>query len=171
MNCAFIYAIGYYKKLCAIVGESYDFDDDAMKSAVKNTFYDESKGLFKATTIGNPYYTSLGNSLAILCGIAGEKTAEKLVSDKTVVPITLAMNTFLYEALLKVNKDKYKPFILKDIDKKYLKMLEAGATTFWETEEGTKSLANTGSLCHGWSAMPIYYYDLLNGKDYFNGTL
>lgn len=53
-----------------------------MKSAVKNTFYDESKGLFKATTIGNPYYTSLGNSLAILCGIAGEKTAENLCQIK-----------------------------------------------------------------------------------------
>ena len=67
--------------------------------------------------------------------------------------------------------DKYKSFILNDIDKKYVKMLDAGATTFWETEEGAKSLANTGSLCHGWSAMPIYYYDLLNGEDYFNGTL
>lgn len=171
LNCAFLYAVGYFKKICAFVGESYDFDEDAMKTAVKNTFYDESKGLFKATTGGNPYYTILGNSLVILCGIAGEEIAEKLLSDKTVVPITLSMNTFLYEALLKTNKDKYKSFILNDIDKKYSKMLDAGATTFWETEEGAKSLANTGSLCHGWSAMPIYYYDLLNGKDYFNGTL
>lgn len=171
LNCAFIYAIGFYKKLCAIVGEKYDFDENAMKTAVKNTFYDESKGLFKATSVGKPFYTSLGNSLAVLCGIAGEETVDNILSDKSVVPITLSMNTFLYEAMLKVNKDKYKSFILNDIDKKYVKMLDAGATTFWETEEGAKSLANTGSLCHGWSAMPIYYYDLLNGEDYFNGTL
>lgn len=171
LNCAFLYAVGYFKKICAFVGESYDFDEDAMKTAIKNTFYDESKGLFKATTVGKPYYTILGNSLVILCGIAGEEIAEKLLSGKTIVPITLSMNTFLYEALLKINKDKYKSFILNDIDKKYSKMLDAGATTFWETEEGAKSLANTGSLCHGWSAMPIYYYDLLNGEEYFNGTL
>ena len=50
-------------------------------------------------------------------------------------------------------------------------MLEQGATTFWETEKGAAALEHTGSLCHGWSAMPIYYYDLLNGKKYFNGKL
>ena len=47
LNCAFIYAIDYYKKLCAIVGESYGFNDDAMKSAVKNTFFDEGRGFLK----------------------------------------------------------------------------------------------------------------------------
>ena len=36
----------------------------------------------------------------------------------------------------------------------------AGATTFWETELGEKDFDNAGSLCHGWSALPIYYYHL-----------
>jgi hypothetical protein len=40
-------------------------------------------------------------------------------------------------------------------------MLDTGTTTFWETMGGWKTFENAGSLCHGWSAMPIYYYHKL----------
>ena len=46
-----------------------------------------------------------------------------------------------------------------DVLEKYKIMLDAGATTFWETEIANKSPG--GSLCHGWSALPIYYYEIL----------
>ena len=172
LNCMFLYASGFFAEICKIKGEKLDFDGSAMKTAIRKTFYDEEKRLYKASSLeSEKIFTCLGNALALLCGLGDSAFAERLVSDKNVVPITLSMNTFLYEALLKADKDRYKTFILNDIDKKYSRMLKLGATTFWETEEGEKSLANTGSLCHGWSAMPIYYYELLNGKEYFNGAL
>ena len=34
----------------------------------------------------------------------------------------------------------------------------AGATSFWETVEGVEDGDLSCSLCHGWSALPIYYY-------------
>jgi hypothetical protein len=37
-------------------------------------------------------------------------------------------------------------------------MLRENATTFWETIEGARDFANAGSLCHGWSAIPIAIY-------------
>ena len=37
-------------------------------------------------------------------------------------------------------------------------MLYQGATSFWETEEGASDFGHAGSLCHGWSAMPAYFY-------------
>lgn len=37
----------------------------------------------------------------------------------------------------------------------------ADATTVWETADGAVAFNNAGSLCHGWSAIPIYYYQLL----------
>ena len=40
-------------------------------------------------------------------------------------------------------------------------MLDAGATTFWETEKGATDFDGAGSLCHGWSALPIYYLNVL----------
>ncbi|MBQ9941314.1 MAG: hypothetical protein IJO74_07235 [Clostridia bacterium] len=71
------------------------------------------------------------------------------------------MICFKYDALLKTDKEKYKKYILDDIRKKYKKMLGQGATSFWETENGANDFDNAGSLCHGWSSMPIYYYNIL----------
>lgn len=172
LNCMYLYALGYYQKLCAMQNEKYDCDTAKMKDAIKKTFFDSQTNLYKANSLENcSLYTTLGNSLAVLVGLGDESTIDTILKSKTVVPITLSMNTFIYDAMLKTNAQKYKKFILKDIDKKYSNMLKYGATTFWETEEGPASLAHTGSLCHGWSAMPIYYYLLLNGKEYFDGKL
>lgn len=38
------------------------------------------------------------------------------------------------------------------------KMLDAGATSFWEMKDGWKDFDGAGSLCHGWSAIPVYFY-------------
>ena len=40
-------------------------------------------------------------------------------------------------------------------------MVELGLGTVWETEQGEADFHNAGSLCHGWSALPIYYYHIL----------
>ena len=71
------------------------------------------------------------------------------------------MNTYFYDALLSVGDD-YKDYVIKDIEDKYGYMLSCGATTFWETIEGWHAFSSAGSLCHGWSALPIYYFDKFN---------
>ena len=58
------------------------------------------------------------------------------------------MRAFLYDSLLKFG-DKYKTYIIDDIKEKYKKMLDMGATTFWETEKGAADFDGAGSLCHG----------------------
>jgi hypothetical protein len=170
LNVEFLFVLDYYKKLCAIYGKPFEFDDGAMRRAIVDTFYVSEKGLFKATDVDEPYYTALGNSYAVLVGLGDKELAEKLISGDGLVPVTLSMSMYLYDALLKLDKN-YKDFIVKDIDRKYKRMLDLGATTFWETEKGCEDQGHTGSLCHGWAAIPIYYYTLLNGEEYFNGTL
>ena len=71
---------------------------------------------------------------------------------------SLSMLCFKYDALLETGKTIYKEYILKDIAAKYSVMLDNGATSFWETETGEKDFEYAGSLCHGWSALPVYYY-------------
>ena len=73
------------------------------------------------------------------------------------VECTLSMKCFLYDALLKTD-EKYKNFVLSEIRKNYEYMLNAGATSAWETIKGAEDFGGAGSLCHGWSAIPIYYY-------------
>ena len=64
------------------------------------------------------------------------------------------------DALLTVS-DKYGDFVIDDIKMKYGRMLEHGASTFWETEKGWEDFGGAGSLCHGWSAIPVYYLSKL----------
>ena len=71
------------------------------------------------------------------------------------------MICFKFDALIKVDKEKYTPYIIKTIEEKYKNMLDNGATSFWETEDGESAFDNAGSLCHGWSAMPVYYLSIL----------
>ena len=76
--------------------------------------------------------------------------------------ITLSMRCFMYDALLKTDRQRYQAFILDDIAVRYGRMLDAGATSFWETELGAADFDGAGSLCHAWSAMPVYYYSILD---------
>jgi hypothetical protein len=78
-----------------------------------------------------------------------------------VIPNTLSMNSFRFDALLREDRTKYAPVILGELDRDYLYMLRNGATTFWETIQGSADFSDAGSLCHGWSALPIYYYETL----------
>ena len=111
-------------------------------------------------------------ALCLLCGAAdGLDTSTILkilaangASDTGlyVIPNTLSMNGFRFDALLKQDCDRYAAIILDELDRDYLYMLRNGATTFWETIEGASDFSDAGSLCHGWSALPIYYYEILS---------
>ena len=54
--------------------------------------------------------------------------------------------------------DVYGAFILDDIERQWGYMLYNGATSFWETILGEADFDGAGSLCHGWSAIPIYIF-------------
>ena len=138
---------------------------DNLNKAIFEKFYCEQTKLFK-TYLDKDKYSVLANSLCILCGACPKNLqadiAEKIVNEDTVlIKNTLSMNVFRFDALLSVDKNAYTPYVLNQIDTIYGKMLDADATTFWETELGEKDFDGAGSLCHGWSAIPIYYYKTL----------
>ena len=91
----------------------------------------------------------------MLIGLGDARTAEALKSGK-LIPASLSCIGFVYDALIDFDS-KNADFILEDIRKKYGYMLERGATSFWETMHGESAFSNAGSLCHGWSALPVYY--------------
>lgn len=111
-------------------------------------------------------YSQLGNALAILCGAATNEEAhvlcERMLIDEEMTPITLSMQCFKYDAWIKIDKQRYAPIILEQIENNYKPMIDFGSTTVWETINGESDFENAGSLCHGWSALPIYYYHILS---------
>ena len=68
------------------------------------------------------------------------------------------MKCFKYDAFLTTDKVKWATHVRDEIKKDYVKMTENG-TSVWETIDGASAFENAGSLCHGWSAIPVYYYD------------
>ena len=82
-------------------------------------------------------------------------------SEVEVSPASLSMHMFRYEALLKAGMERYREAILNELDEIYFRMIKQGATSFWETEKGQADFGKAASLCHGWSAMPVYYYEKL----------
>lgn len=153
-------------KICKVLGEPSSFGKLAEKlnANINKTFFDPENGLYFDQP-DTRRFSKLSNSLAVLCGAADEKLTEsicyKLINDNTLTEITLSMQTFFFDALLKCDREKYKGYILSSIEEKYRPMVEYGVGTVWETELGQSDFGNAGSLCHGWSAIPVYYYHIL----------
>ena len=178
INCFYSLAMQSLAKICDALGKA-DYAADlrarvkALNRAIADKFYNPETKLFESyEEINRGIYTVLTQSLAMLCGAADHvDTAVMLealaTNGKTtvgidLVPNTLSMNAFRFDALLAVDKKKYAPIILAELDKDYLYMLRRGATTFWETIIGADDFGDAGSLCHGWSALPVYYYEILD---------
>ncbi len=114
------------------------------------------------------HYGQLMQSLALYNQIDPTKNhilCDALMHDTQLIPISLGHALFRYEGLLQQG-DSYKDFVLCDIMKTWGKMLDTGATTFWETALGAADFGGAGSLCHGWSAIPLYLFQ----RYYFNIT-
>ena len=137
---------------------------EELNAAMHSYFYNPERGLYE-TRRGTGHYAKLTNSLAILAGVSvGDEAlavAEKLTADTDLVDVSLSMRAFYYDALILADKEKYAPYILCDIEKMYTPMLATGNNTVWETELGESDFDDAGSLCHGWSSIPIYYYNIL----------
>lgn len=155
LNAYYVYA---EEKYASIYPEDKK-DTSAFVSLITREFYDEKAEMFRAY-VGENFYTEFGNGLAMLIGACPQdkkiKLADKLMGGAA-VPATLASAAYLYDALLPLGK-KYEDYVISVLDRDYKSMLDAGATSFWETIEGAGSFDSAGSLCHGWSALPIYYY-------------
>ncbi len=154
LNALYVYVVSLYNKTA---GTSYD--TESIKSAIHKELYDSERGLYKISTNGT-LFGQLGNALAILAGLGTPSLAKAVASCDGLTPATLSMKPFVYDALLS-SGEEYKAFVLEDIKTVYKKMLDYGATSFWETERGWEDFSKAGSLCHGWSASPAYYLSIL----------
>ena len=168
INCIFSMALGAMAEILDVLRDHETAEDyrtlrECLNETVADTFYDEEAGIF--TMFPHAFVSECVNVFAILSGAAkgrvAEKLAEKIAGGEVPHPATLSMKAFKYDALLRVDREKYAPAILSEIDRVFGRMLDAGATSFWETEKGEADFGGAGSLCHGWSALPVYYYHAL----------
>ena len=165
INCLSIIALDSFESICKATGKDFPFGRkaDSIRKAVRDSFLCKN-GLYTMHK-GEEHFTTLGNTLALLAGVA--KKEERIaicdaITGGSLVDCSLSMKVLEYTALLDTSKEKYKDHILSEIRKSYKTMLDADSDTVWETALGESDFGNAGSLCHGWSAIPIYIYHKLD---------
>ncbi|MBE6597950.1 MAG: hypothetical protein E7638_00750 [Ruminococcaceae bacterium] len=176
----------YALPLCAFVSMAYqslgkiyaEFGDsanaakwaeaaDRLNKVCHEAFYNADEGYYftKIDDTTEEYkkfhLSQLSNSLAVCAGICPEdeldRVLENIVNNKSLLPATLSYSIFRYDALMK-RPEKYGRYVFTDAAETYGYMLRHNATAFWETIRGGDDFVYAASLCHGWSAVPIYLY-------------
>ena len=127
-------------------------------------FYDKEKGLYASYIGADGFkgYHEYTQAVFLTTGKVDETRAkalrEVLKNPKgKVVPITLGAMEVKYDALLQDRANL--PFVIEEICETYGGLLFKGATSYWETIEGSVDFDNAGSLCHGWAAIACYVFD------------
>ncbi|MBR5157860.1 MAG: hypothetical protein IKW59_08855 [Clostridia bacterium] len=166
INALFALALKEYKQLCewAQMQEEIKWADEIYNKILyvfHKAFYCQNMQAYR-TYIGNaePHFAQLTQAWALLAGLVPEEckktVREKLISND-LVEISLSYAAFKYDALMQ-EPEKYINIVLDDIENQWGYMLCSGATSFWETILGEADFDGAGSLCHGWSAVPVYVF-------------
>lgn len=134
----------------------------ALNRELHRQFYDAGKGLYYSFRNAREAWheAQLTQALAVYCGACPESELDKVLDHLTgnaLVPVTLSHSVFQYDALMK-RPERYGRWVFDHVAQVFGAMLENKATTFWETEKGAWDFTNAGSLCHAWSAVPVYLY-------------
>ncbi len=136
-----------------------------LRRNVRERFWNAAHGCldtFAGTTDGAAVH-ELTQALALLADAvppsARGTLAEKLSEPSDWIETTLSQSLHKYEALVRMGPP-FRAKAIRHMNATWGRMLDAGATSFWEMKEGWRAFDAAGSLCHGWSAIPIYIYCL-----------
>ena len=158
-----------FARLCEAVqpelAAHYDALHNKLNEQLHKAFFDADRNVYlsRQNDYDRPLH-AFTQALALYAGAVPENVkaavVENMLSDR-MIPCTLSASIYEYDVLLQIG-DRYREYVRKEVESIWGKMLYAGATTFWETDLGHADFHNAGSLCHGWSAVPIYLYGKYN---------
>lgn len=165
MNCFAILAIARLADLMRMLGEdgsAYLAAADRLRAATHKRFWDDSEGCYYSfANAHDRWHTAeLTQALAVCAGVCPEEYIDRVLvrlTDHTLVPITVSYSIFQFDALM-TRPEIYSRWVFDHVAEVWGSMLYRNATSFWETIVGAWDFSNAGSLCHGWSAVPIYLY-------------
>lgn len=158
-------------EIAMILGEKYhSFNKryEELKDKITDFYWDKGQGAFIDSFVsGKKHITRHANIFAILFDIADEGQKKEIVTNVLESPKVPAITTpyFKFYEMDVLCKMGYYDEVLKQIKSYWGGMIERGAVTFWEEydpevpqEEQYDMYGDKfgKSLCHAWSASPIY---------------
>lgn len=135
----------------------------ALSSAIHRVFWDPAAGLYRSEISRNGKLRGeheLIQALALHEGIghvSSRKAVIKSLSKNALPRCTLSGLYYLVPPLL-WHSEETRHWLGTRLEMIWQNMILGGATSFWETEAGGTDFDFAGSLCHGWSALPVYYH-------------
>ncbi len=144
--------------------EEYKKIANKMRAVVHGQFWNKNEGAYLnyKGKKASESFSELTQALAVYSGVcpanlSSELNARLAADGNGLIPISISQTIYKFEALLK-EKKKYGGWVFDKIAENWGHMLFQGATSFWETLNGQAELSGAGSLCHGWSAIPVYFF-------------
>ncbi|MBR1966214.1 MAG: hypothetical protein IKA22_06355 [Lentisphaeria bacterium] len=155
-----LYMIEMLKALFQLCGdEKYLEIAESQRVALRKNFYDtENKCMLSCP--GDKRLHGITQVLAIIHDVVPEEDKKQLL-ERTVNEEFYSVSISSMRYLLELMMSEGGKFIQAADDlivRIFGKMLDNGSTTMWETDIGAEDFDGAGSLCHGWSALPVYYY-------------
>ena len=148
-------------KLCenkfSTYAKKYSAVAEKMKKATHAAFFDKERGAYRTRMTDEKPLHALPQALALYADAVPEEfvsSVENALLSEDVEPVSLSMTVYAYEAFLKRGKRRNE--ILSEIRQRWGRMTDLGVDTFWVTDHGASAFGGIGSLCHGWSAVPVY---------------
>lgn len=143
-----------------------------MNVALHREFYDERTGAYLTRLEDTEPKHALTQGLmlyvdAVPPGYEGK--VYESIKGETLIPASLSMTIYVFEGLLKRGDNR--AYVLSEIDRIWGDMVWDGAKTFWETDAGADDFWRAGSLCHGWSALPIYMFNQYYPELWFSNII
>lgn len=161
-------ALVSYSKMLGAAGRKTDMPEiekyaAELAKAINNSFWDNENNCY-ATKIVNGKKQGMHEhvqAIALYNDLADKEKVplilEKFYS-KEMIPISLSSMIYMLKAFMKLDPAA-RGFMSETISENFEKIVLTGASTLWETINGSKDFAGAGSLCHAWSSLPAYYYN------------
>ena len=138
----------------------------ALRPACQQRFWCPERELYTAYSgpgqPAQPVLSELCQALALCAGIPtdaapiGRLRRRLLAPDNGLVAATLSQSLHTLQAV--APDAACRTVVLERLRGDWGDMLLQGATSFWETRKGSWDFDEAGSLCHGWSTLPLFAF-------------
>ena len=152
-------ALQSYQYLCK--DGRYDAVMKSIETNFHRTFWSDEHLAYR-TRDGEEHYAELTQALALWCKLVPNELTSDLRSrladcNNPWIKVTLSHFIYKLDALM-MEPERYFDTVHADIMETWGSMVLCGAGSFWETIDGGNAFSKAGSLCHGWSAVPVYFW-------------
>jgi len=153
-----------FSKICEMLHkgdmcEKYLNKSVSLNDKMDKSFWCEESGAYSTRLGEKPMHELTQGLMLYVNAVPSDKVniVADHIKNADFIRSTLSMTIYAYEGLLKADENNLE-YVIDNIEKVWGSMIAKGCQTFWETELGADDFEKAGSLCHGWSAVPIYIF-------------